>query len=284
MANSTQSEVRFVYYIPLPALSKAVAIGYSAFLLSIFLYLPYKLGLEQDPLFWLLLVGMLGLPIAFFLVLAFPPRSWHARLEIQNECIRLVPKPVLRWIGEPSTVLPIAAQASEVLVLCGSQDNLKIGFRLSVRSTDGSQRDLKVETASRLSAHQAKILCDGITSATGLLVRLIKRERGKEGGVEEMPWIPGGWTASLPGLAKLVFAATPFIGGIVVGCLRPNLALAAVLGLALWLCQTLALFAYSRFSKQESKFPTLYWFSTLFTFAASYAFTFVFVFYVFRPK
>ena len=279
MASSKQSGDKFIYLIPPPTLSRTIALMTVAFFLSCFLYLPYKLGiakalnsLEQDPLLWLLLVGMVGFPIAFFLVLAFPPRSWHARLEIGREAIRLVPKPVLRWIGEPPSVLQIDEKTDEVLILCGFRDNLKIGFRVLLRSRDGSQHDFKVESADRLSPHQALILSEGITCATGLPVKLIKREKAEGGELEEMPWAPAGWNASLPGIAKVLFAMTPFLGGIVVGLLRPGPAIVVLVGIVLWLGQTLALFAVSHFTHQKTKMTAvLYWLTTLITFSASYA-------------
>jgi hypothetical protein len=66
--------------------------------------------------------------------------------------------------------------------------------------------------------------------------------------------------------------------------LHSDLGTVVVVGIALWLCQTLAAFSYAHVTHQKSKLAALYWFSTLFTFAASYAFSIVLAFYALNPK
>jgi len=71
---------------------------------------------------------------------------------------------------------------------------------------------------------------------------------------------------------------TPYIGGIVVGVLRPNMAIVLAEGLALWLGQTLALFAVVRCSHQKTTtISALYWLTTLISFSAAYAIIFFLV-------
>jgi hypothetical protein len=71
---------------------------------------------------------------------------------------------------------------------------------------------------------------------------------------------------------KLLFATIPLLGGITIGILRPRPVIVIAVGIALWLCQTLALFALAKSSRRKSTlFGKLYWLTTVFTFAACYA-------------
>jgi hypothetical protein len=300
MARSTQSEEAFIYSIPAPSISRGIALAFAAFFVFCFLIVPFKSGIDRtltsihtDPGLWLVLIAMFVPPIAFFLALAFSPRSWCARIELRRDGIRSIPKPPLRWIGEPSVTVPIDPQANEILICRGSKEiyggfsanvprPFPYGFRLFVRSTQGHDRELTIETGDRLTANQAGILAAGITASTGLPVRLVKREAGSEGVMRETPWVPDKHAAGLGCFLKLAFAATPFIGGIVVGYLTSEPLIVCAVGIALWLAQTVAIFAYAHISHQkQSGIVKLYWFTTLFTFAASYLVAFVAVHYVF---
>jgi hypothetical protein len=249
-------------------------------------------SIRNNPSLWLVMAGMFAPLFAVLWLFAFPPQSWLARLEFDHNCIRLVPKPLLRWIGEPSTEIPLSPRTSEILVCRGSLDNSSLGwsgagnfpygFRLLVRSLEGHDRELKVSTGDRLSVHQSKILADGITAATGLPVRLIQRKFATDGSYQVITWTPSNRFAQLGALAILAFSATPFVGGIVAGFLRVNPLIAVAVGVALWLIQTLAVYLYARLLRQ--KFPIVYWLSTVFTFSASYAVSIVCAFYLFHAS
>jgi len=281
MTTSKVTGDKFVYFVPFPALSRVIALVTPGFLISALIYITILGALERDPFLWLLMVGTLGIPIAPFLLLAFPPKSWHARLEVEHDSICLIPVPPLRWIGEPCTKISLGAHTREVLLCRGSSDNsfygwsgqgnFPYGFRLIVRSIDGHDSALKVP-GDRLSAGQSEVLTEGIAAATSLPVRLMQRNFSSDGSFKEVPWTANGHFAQLSGIAKLLFAVTPFIGGVAAGYIHPVPAITVAIGIALWLGQTLALFAFVQFSNQKpNMFSTLYWLTTAITFAASYS-------------
>jgi hypothetical protein len=119
----------------------------------------------------------------------------------------------------------------------------------------------------------------GTTAATGLPVRLLIRQRSMDGTVQERPWVPIAPNASIAkGLAILIIAAVPYIGGVTTGLLMPGPAIVAAIGLALWLGQMIATSAYKR------KRPTLSSLTTAFTFAAAYGLAFVIAGYILHPR
>jgi len=273
----------------------------AAVVLLIFIGIPIGvLGLQgalnsihNDTWLWLVMLAMFAFLIGLILRFAFPPKSWHARLEFMRGYIRFVPVPTLRWIGEPTTEISLSQQASEILLCRGSRDNSPLGwsgqgnfpygFRVFVRSADGHDRELKI-AMDRLNPHQFGLLTEGITAATGLPVRIVQRIFAADGSFHELPWAPSERSTQWSGIAKMAFAAAPFLVGIIVGLLHSDLGTVVVVGIALWLCQTLAAFSYAHVTHQKSKLAALYWFSTLFTFAASYAFSIVLAFYALNPK
>lgn len=294
MTNPTESAPRetFVYFIPFPSVIRTFVLMMAAVYLLMFIGIPlHVLGLRgalnsiRDSIWlWLVMVAMFAPLIGMFLRFAFPPNSWHARLEFGQDSVRLVPRPVLRWIGEPTTEISLGPHSREILLCRGSQDRIPYGFRVLVRSTDGRDREIKLETGSRLDTRQSGILISGITASTHLPIHLVQQQFAADGSFQEVPWAPAEHSAQLGGIAKMAFAATPYIGGVVVGLLRPGILTVVMVGIALWLCQTLAVFSYAYITHQHSKLAALYWLTTLFTFAASYAVTFTLVFYVIHPR
>jgi hypothetical protein len=291
MASSAESGGIHTYFIPIPSMGRAIALAYVAFFLTCFMYISIKLGpsrtfvsVGNDPFPWIFLILTFGMTIVFFLRLAFPPRSWLARLEFARDRVRFVPKPILRWIGEPSSEIPLSLHSKEILLCRGSQGNSPYGFRVLLRSESGQDREIKVETGYRLNLRESAILTNLITAATALPVRMVQRRVLTGGGTEETPWTPVGRSAELGALAKLAFAALPFIGGGVVGFLGSTPLFAAAFGAVLWLNQTLAVFILARDSHQRSRPAMLYWLTTLFTFGASYAATVVVVSFLFRSR
>jgi hypothetical protein len=298
MHSSAESVPKFIYSVPVPSVSRSIALAAAAFFLCMFAFFPLTLGLTRtaesitnDPLLWLLLAAMFGSPVAFFLALAFPPKNWHARIESSSEGIRYIPTPVRRWMGEPESEVPVTSDVREILICRGSQDShdsygsfflgtrpqeCRYGFRILLRSDDGHIRELKVPTADRVNARQAAALNNGITESTGLRVHLVKREFSDTGALREVSWTPVTRSVHLGGFAKLAIVATPFIGGITIGIVHANGLSVVAVGICLWLLQTLAAYFYASISHQWSKFAALYWLTTTVSFAGSYAATFFF--------
>ena len=125
-----------------------------------------------------------------------------------------------------------------------------------------------------MNARQATALSDGITAATGLPVRLIKRDYSDTGAPRDVSWTPEAHSVHFSGFAKLAVLATPSIGGITIGIMRVNGLTVVVVGICLWLFQTLAAYLYASISHQWTKVAALYWLTTIVTFASSYAVAF----------
>jgi hypothetical protein len=220
--------------------------------------------------------------LASIFLLNFQPRSWLERMEFNSACIRYVPKPVFRWIGEPNVEIPVTSLAKEIVICQGSMDNIPYGFRVFVRGANIQNREIKVETAERLKLRDSTILTEGIATATGLSVRLVQRQHLSGGVTQETPWVPSGQISWLRPFAILIFFSLPFVGGAVVGFLSASPLVIVTVGITLWLSQTLGVVIYARNSHKQLKFAFLYWLTTLFTFAATYAFTVVIVSFLFR--
>jgi hypothetical protein len=126
-----------------------------------------------------------------------------------------------------------------------------------------------------LSTRGANALRDGITAATGLPVRLIKRKSSEEGVMREVTWTPSERPEHLLALAMLLFVAMPLVGGIAAGVSRMSGLTVITVGVLLWFLQTLAVLLYARRSHEKSRTAMLYWLTTAITFAASYAVVFL---------
>lgn len=286
MSNHENAGGDFEFPIPPPSPSRVIALGYATLILLIVFFATLHAGGSFDnPIFWLILLGVSPV-IFFFVLMAFPPLRWRARVEVQRDAIRYVPVPPLRWIGETATALAITKETQEILICRGSRDTyggffvsdsrpFPYGMRVILRDADGSEKQLRVKTGNRLSPHQAKLLVEGITSATGLPVRTIKREIRDGGALQENPWSPDNSFASSAGLAKFVFAAAPLLGGVVVGLLRASGVTAALVGISLWLAQTVGMLIAGSLAHQRSKLTWVFWLTTVFTFAASYTVVFL---------
>jgi hypothetical protein len=281
MTGSPATE-RFVYYIPFPPFTVGIAITFASFLLCAFLFIPYSLGIQHtlrsmhdDPLFWLFLIVMFGPAIAFLGLLAFPPKGWLMRLEVTKDRLRLVPTLLLRWIGEPTQEMRIDESSEEILVCRGSVDAIPFGYRVSVAPENGQERELKIESGARLNRQQAAIFANGIAEVTRLPVRLFQRESSADGQTREVPWLPDGRFAFSRSLAMVALGLAPWIGGIVVGLIGTGTAVAAAVGVCLWLCQVVSLMLYARLLDGKSKFPMIHSLATVFTFAASYMVAYV---------
>jgi hypothetical protein len=294
MPDSLESDTSFVYVIPFPSVSRGIALAGAAFFVCIFAGFLLQFGfnsIRSNPSLWLFLVATLGSGFIFFMVLGFPPKRWNGRIEITSGSIQYFPRLPLRWMGEPSTEIRVGTDAREVLVCQGSQDRSdKIfnpaarkhmrGYRIVLRSEGGQTRELKIMTGDRLTRRQARILSDGMAAELGIPVRLVQREVLESGELREITWTPVSRSVNLAGIAKLAFIATPYIGGLVVGIIRPGWLVVLAVGVCLWLLQTLAIYLYAAISKQWSKSVAIQWLIRVVNFATSYTLMFLITAYI----
>ena len=282
MTRSAKTGRDFVYFVPLPPVSRNIALTFAAIILLMFAILPIRLGikrtcesLQDDLLLWLLLLAVFAPCIGWMIRLAFPSRRSLARLEFGNKTIRFVPKRILRWIGEPSVEAPILPNLQEIVLCPGTREYPHNGFTVLLRQSNGTSHEVNVPTGSLLNARESEILTQGIGQTTGLPVRLVQRKRGRGGAIEETAWVPAARSPNPSVFAGLILAATPLIGGTLVGFMGLSPAIAAGAGIALWLVMTLVALAIENRFPSKKKFPTLLWLTTLVTFAAVYAVAFV---------
>lgn len=271
----------FIYYVPLPTSIRNIELAFASFVAGVFLLIPYRLGfnhtlqaIQNDPLIWLLLIAIFAPGIALFVLFAFPPKSWAARIEVDRDHIRLVPRPPLRWIGEPTVEIALSAHCQRVVLCRGGVDGSRYGLRILICGENRNHQEFKVNSAS-LTVRQAKTLANGIANATGISVDLIQRRQSDRGEMSDVPWAPDSAVSHLRGIATVAFAATPLLGGITVGLMRASGPTAALAGILLWLAQTAAVLIYARSSGQRSRLALLHWLTKAVTFAASYSAVFL---------
>lgn len=174
-----------------------MALGFVAFNFVTFLR---DMPLHEGPILWFLWLWAAIMSAVILVFGVIQPRRWRGRLEVRNLDLFLHPNPFMHQFGEPTSTVRIGPETSEILICRGSQDtypwslsnrgNYPMGFRVLVRSSDGRDRELKVETGERLSPRQARILSEGITSATRLPVRFVRREGEANAEKKEIPWTP----------------------------------------------------------------------------------------------
>lgn len=291
MSDQTEHEIITVLVVPQPSVRPIIASAMVGVFLSLFAILPWKLGFEKflDSLAYFsatwLVILMFAPPIAFFMWLAFLPRGFLSRLEVTRRYVRVVPGRMARFFAETSVEIDLTSDSSEVLFCHNAWQELADGLRLVVRASDGTERDIRATSIDYLSARQAQRLGEGITTATGLPVLLLKRRRQADGIIRETSWNPPPRSSRIAGGAALATGVVPFIGGSVVGAIWPTPALTISVGLGLWLCQIVVLFLLTRWSGSRAKFPTVYSLTTVFTFAAAYGLAVVVVHYIFgKPQ
>ena len=292
MLNSAEPAEMCAYFIPIPSFLRGFLIAFAVIVALIFFGIPIHLfGLTgtfekigNNPSVFSMMAAMFA-PLFFWLfLLAFPPKNWLARLELERDCFRFIPKPILRWIGEPSEEVVFSSLPKEISICRGSKDKSPYGFRVLLRWANDRDREIKVETGERLSTHQSALLIERIASATGLSPKLVQRQHLEDDAVQEVPWIPAGRSLGLGAIAKLAFASLPFVGGSVVAYLNAGPVVIAVVGIAIWFSQTLAVLILDRASDRRSKSAMLCWLTTLFTFGATYAATVCLVSFLLRAN
>src|SRR5208337_1757487 len=184
MASSPGTDASFVYYVPIPHSIQIFLLIFTGILLAIFFGIPlHQFGLmgtvrsfSTNLGLWLIMAAMFMPLLVWFICLAYPPKSWLARLEFGRNCIRLVPKPPLRWIGEPTREIPIDPSFDELFLCAGSVDRSPYGFRVIVRGPNHHIHELKVGSGARMTERQSKILSNGAATATGVPLQLISRK------------------------------------------------------------------------------------------------------------
>ena len=215
-------------------------------------------------------------PIALLLWMVFPPRKDSPRVEIRHDRMGFYPSRLgRRFVGEEDIELTIPPESREILISRNSVGGLFDGYRVIVCEQNESQREVKSEFFRRIGERQWQQIAEGIGRATGLPVRMIVRRRPTGGPVEEVPWIVSGRKATLLTLGALITAASPYVAGIAVGILSPRIAITVAVGVTLWLCQMIALYASARKDPTGVKPSILFPLTSIFTFGAAYSFTVV---------
>lgn len=290
MSDQTGHEIITVLVVPQPVVRRIIASATIVVFLSLSAILPWKLGFEKFlysltyfSATWLVIL-MFAPPIAFFMWLAFPPRGFLPRLEVTRRYVRIVPGRVARFFAETPVEIELAANSSEILYCHNAWQGLADGLRLVVRASDGTERDIRATSVDYLSEQQAQRLGEGITTATGLPVLLLKRNRQADGSIRETPWNTPPHRSRIAGGASLATGVVPLLGGSVVGAIWPTPALIFSVGFGLWLSQMVALSLLARWRGSRAKFPLLYSLTTVFTFSAAYGVAAVVVHYFFGQR
>lgn len=237
-------------------------------------------GFRNNPELWWLVVFLIGF-ISIMLRLAFPPRRTQARLEIRHDSIRFVPRRIDQRIGGASvTEAAVTPQSAEILLCHKLLEGIPEGFSLVIRGNHEHEREVQMKFGHFLDQQDRQKLTEGITTATGLPVRLVTRRRSMDGAVQETEWLPTTGTPSKAFVA-IGLGAAPFIGGIVVGWLRLRPEIILAIGAALWLGQMLVVIAYARRSPTGTKASILTLsLSSIFPFGAAYGLAIVVTPYV----
>jgi hypothetical protein len=290
MSDQTGREIITVLVVPQPAVRPIIASATVVVFLSLFAILPWKLGFEKflDSLAYFsatwLVILMFAPPIAFFVWLAFLPPGFLPRLEVTRRYVRIVPGRIGRFFAETPVEIDLASNSSEILFCHNAWQSLANDLRLIVRASDGTERDIRATSVDYLSERQAQRLGEGITTATGLPVLLLNRNRQSDGTIRETPWNPPLRSSRIAGSAALATGVVPLIGGSVVGAIWPTTALIISVGFGLWLSQMVALSLLARWRGSRAKFPVLYSLTTVFTFSAAYGLAVVVVHYIFGER
>lgn len=210
-------------------------------------------------------------------------RSFGTGLEFLHDHVRVIPNWFLRVSGQPSEEAAITPKSAEILLCHRFWQERPNGWRVIVRAADGDECELGGALLIYLSALDVNIMTEAIASATGLPVRAVIRRQLLSGAVEEEPWTPPIRMERALRLVAITTTGFPIVGGIIMGLLLPHSHPVVVIavGLALWLCLMIALFALKLI--ERNKFPMLSALTTLVTSSAIYAVCFVVTAYAFHP-
>jgi hypothetical protein len=292
MAISAQRGEPFLFYITPPVVLRVLGLVYAGLVLlgTAYVGLPTLSRRLNHPAPWLLDIMLAGWVLFWVLLplrLVFPSLASQARLEIRHDGLRFVPRRVIRYFGEVVDKVAVNPESTEILLCQSFYLDIPDGYRMVVRGAHEPDREIDVKFFKTPDAQDCPTIIEGVTKATGLPVRLVIRRRLADGTVQEMPWIPITRKArTARDFAVTTVAAVPYVGGIIVGYLRPPLTTIVMAGLALWLGQLLAMFVCARWLRitvsastaspnnwqkyDNTKQPKVYAFSTVLTFGAVY--------------
>jgi hypothetical protein len=291
VATSTERGDPFIFVIPSPRVRTIIALVPATLLLLTFSYIPFRIGLARffydlryHPAMWFVSASF-AVPIAFLLRLAFPPQGLLARLQFCPNSVSFIPAPVAtRLFAESISKAAITPQSEEILLCHGALGEWPggFGYRVIIRGTGESDHWVKAGYLALHNAHECQRIAEGIASATGLPVRIIKRQRLANGTIQEMPWMPMSTKTIWRVVAALSAGALPLFSGIIVGFLMPPPGTIVCIGLALWLCEMLVIFACAHKGQRLTGLLVLYSLTTLFSFGAIYGALVVIVSYMVR--
>jgi hypothetical protein len=277
MLGESSNEIEFPVAPPSMRRTIALAVGVAP-VMVIAISLPLKVGavrfyhvFAESSVGWLLDL-MLLLQVAFFLRLAFPPRSGMSKLQVRPDRISFIPsKWGRRYLAEPVVEAPIASKATEILL---RQKGLSSGYAVIVRSTDKQEKEVYAGTGLTLhSQNEAQKITQGISAVTGLPVRLVIRRKRTDGSVEELPWSPNVHRSEWQSLANLAIGSLPIVGGAITGYLVAQPVFVLVIGLGLWFIQRMVVARFrSRKTNRSSSEIALY-FANFLLFGVTYSVT-----------
>ena len=277
----------FIFYLTPPVVLRLIPLTVLAFVMLQVFYGGYTVGsarissgFRNNPELWWLVALLVGFT-AIMLRLAFPPRRTQARLEIRHDSISFVPRRIDQRMGGASvTEAAVTAQSAEILFCHKLLEGIPEGFSFVIRGNHEHEREVPVKFGRFLDQQYCQKLTQGITSATGLPVRLVTRRWSMDGTAQETEWIP---TIGKPSTAFVAIGlgTVPFIGGIVVGSFRLRSEIIVAIGAALWLGKMLVMIAYARRYPTQTK-PSMLTLSlsSIFPFGAAYGLAVVITPYV----
>ncbi len=288
MTTSTEEANPFVFAVPLLRAQRIIALVSAGIFLLIAVYIEFRMGfytfvyaLIHEPFIWVLL-GFLGIPIAIFLRLAYPPRRSLAKLEATHDSVRFVPAPFLnRFLGEPILEATISAQATEIVLRRDLRDKVTSTWSVSVLSNGEPDRSFKTTRLNVTTTEEGRKIVEGIGAATGLSVRMVNCRQTVNGAVEETPWTPPASQGKMVAVGPAILVI-PYIGGAIVGYIFPRSSIILAVGFALWLFDLLAMSAFGRRSHPPTQNLGVHLVARFFMFWTGYGFAFVLVAYVLR--
>lgn len=254
MPEKPSDPIEFVIAPPFLRRAIAIAFGVAPFAVCA-IWFPFAVGFTrfynaftESSLGWLSYL-MLVIPAAFFLRLAFPPRSAMSRLHVRHDRVSFIPgKWVRRYLAQPVVEASITSRATEILL---RQKGVSNGYAVIVRSEEKQENEVYAGASLTLhSAEEAQKITQGISAVTGLPVRLVIPRKHADGSIEDTPWVPTVLKSEWQSLANLAIGSLPIVGGAIAGYLLAQPAFVLAIGLGLWFVQQIVV---ARFRPRKTK-------------------------------
>jgi hypothetical protein len=277
---------RFIFYVRSPGYTRVVGLFLIAIMIAPLAFIVANIGIGWIPsnfLPSLILLASTAAGILFALWLLFPTKSSLARFEFTRDHVRFNPNLIARSIGEQPEETVLSSQTAEILICQRLVPEKVYGYRIIVRASDGSEREVashSPHTQVLLNAPEIESMAESITLLTGLPVRIVTRQTLPTGAIEDTPWIPSSQKRNPLRTAPLATVTFPYVGGILMGCLSLNPAIIVAVGFALWLCMVFSIYLVSRTDSDPKRVPLLKTLATLVTFSAAYTACFFFTAYL----